>query len=112
MKKKTKVTLIDEDELRSVLCQPVAFYQAITGWRHYRPKLSDTPGDCEFLITNMVARGSIVCATLVHQTGEAYMSLLSPDEVLAFRDRLGEVIPEMGSALMQDFRAALAGRRN
>lgn len=110
MKRVPTSILIDDQELRTVLANPTALYSAIVSWRHYVPKQAVIPGDCELILTNMVAAGRAVLCTVVHSRGEAFLSLLSLDDIAAFHERLESLPGEMGAALMSDFRASLAGR--
>lgn len=103
--------VIDDNELRETLCQPHALYDALTSWSHFKPKEAIVPGDCELIMTDMMARGCAVACTLVHSRREAFLILLSPDDIRAFGDRLAALEPEMGSALMNEFAAVLGGRR-
>lgn len=95
-------TLIDDLELKTVLCDPAEFYSAITSWSHYRSQKPAVEGDCELLLTDLVAHGAIVICTLVHRKREAYLSLLPADDALSFRDRLGEAVFNMNSAMLAD----------
>lgn len=103
--------LIDDHELRTVLANPLSLYEAVTGWSHFKPKEAVVPGDCELILTDMVARGCAVACTLVHARREAFLILLSPDDVRAFGDRLAALESEIGAAIMADFASALGGRR-
>lgn len=93
-------TLISDMELRTVLSKPAALYGAITSWSHFRAREPVVEGDCEFLVTDMVAAGCIVMICMVHPLREALLMLLKPDDVPALRERLGELVYEMNSNLL------------
>jgi len=95
-------TLISDPELKTILCDPASFYAAVTSWPHYQPLEPAVQGDCELLLTDMVAAGRIVLATLVHGRREAFLSLLSADDASAFRDRLGQAVFDMNTATLID----------
>jgi len=95
-------TLISDPELKTILCDPAAFYVAITSWSHYRPQEPAVQGDCELVLSDMVAAGRIVLATLVHSRREAFLSLLSADDASAFRERLGQAVFDMNTATLID----------
>ena len=95
-------TLISDLELRTVLCDPAELYAAITSWSHYAAKAAVVDGDCELILTDMVAKGRIVLCTMVHRERKAYLSLLSADDASSFREQLGEAIFEMNSAIIAE----------
>ena len=94
--------LINDLELKTVLCDPAELYAAITGWSHYTAKAAVVAGDCEFILTDMVAKGRIVLCTMVHRERKAYLSLLSADDAASFRERLSEAIFEMNSTMLAE----------
>lgn len=94
--------LISDAELRTVLCNPAELYAAVTSWSHYKPKEPAISGDCELLLTDMVAMGRIALCTLVHSRREAFLSLLTADDALSFRDRLGDAVFEMNSTMFAE----------
>ena len=95
-------TLIGDIELKVVLSDPGELYSALTSWSHYRPKEPAITGDCELVITDMVAKGRIVAACLVHARCEAFLMLLTADDAQAFRERLGELVYEANSAMLAE----------
>lgn len=70
------------------LCDPGAFYAALTSSRDYSAKPAVIPGDCEFVATDFAAKDCVVCATVVHSKREAYMVLLSSQDLTSLRESL------------------------
>ena len=94
--------IVNELELRNLLCDPVQLYQVITGREDYSPKTPLVEGDCELLLTNLVARGRIVIVTMVHACRQAFLSLLSIEDAVIMRERLGELVPEVASTQLRE----------
>jgi hypothetical protein len=100
---------IEDWELKTTLGQPAEFYAAITSWPHYKPKTPTAEGDCEFLVTDMVSKGCIVAATMVHSRREAFLTLISLEDAVKFREALEHNALAVGYSQIT---AALSGRRS
>lgn len=95
-------TAIADWELRSVLANPAELYAAITSWSHFRARTPVIEGDNELVITDMVARGCMAAACLVHSRREAFLMLLKPEDAQAFQERLGGLLFEMNSLMLAE----------
>ena len=85
------------------LCDPEAFYTALTSSKDYSAKPAVIPGDCEFVTTDFAAKDCVVCATVVHSKQEAYLILLNSEDLTAMRESLAEL--QVGLNSLQLLRA-------
>lgn len=82
---------VSDSHLETALCHPTSLYEALTSAKGYTPKAPACTGDCELVLTDLVARGRLICCTVVHGERKAYLSLLSADEAMEMRTRLEEL---------------------
>lgn len=95
------LSTVTNAQLASMLGDPVELYRNVTSKEHYSPKPPAVAGDCELLLTDIAARGRLLVVTLAHDCKLAYASLLSIEDALLMRERLGELVPELTSALLR-----------
>jgi hypothetical protein len=91
---------IEDWELKTVFGNPLALYEAITSHKTYTPKPPAADGDCEFLATEFVGKGHVLCCVMVHSRQEAHLVMLSSADCTAMRERLGELQSAMNAFLL------------
>ena len=99
---------IGEQQLTTILANPAAFYEMLTARKGYTPKTPRCEGDNEFLLSDVSAMNCLVSCVVVHKRREAFLLLLSPEDVAEFRDRLSESLLALNSLT---FSTAITGRR-
>lgn len=99
---------VDDSHLETALCHPSSLYEALTSAKGYTARKPACKGDCELVLTDLIARGHLICCTVLHAKREAYLSLLSAEEAVEMRTRLEELT--LGLNSLQLAKALTGGR--
>lgn len=98
---------LKESQVKEVLANPAAFYELLTTRKGYVPKAPVCEGDNELVLTDVAALDCLVACVIVHKRREAFLLLLSAEDVAEFRGRLGDGLTSMN---MQTFTQAIIRR--
>lgn len=90
---------ISERQVKTVLANPAAFYEMLTARKGYAPRIPLCDGDNELLLSDVSALGCLVACTIVHKRREAFLLLLSRDDVAELRDRLTDALVSMNTSV-------------
>ncbi len=96
------VEIVGDLELRNVLADPLELYRVVTSKERYRQQPPRVEGDCELILTDLVAKECLVVVTVSHSRREAFLSLISTEDALLMAARLGDLVPELTAVRLRE----------